>query len=336
MSTSNTGLFIVWRIFQRRTESLAREFNLDVCYYYRPWEEKSKFHKALSYIFKTFGTVTDLIRHKPPIVFIQLPPTPLLYIVATYCKITGSKLVADCHNSMIYSRWLRWPLAKALLRRADITLVHNKDVEVYAKRFNLDTITLRDPLPVLESPSQSNLLDRIGISENHYIIVPWSFAPDEPINELIQAAAALPDIIFVMTWFAEKLPPGVRNSLPPNLILSGYLDDEDFNTLFSKSIAAIVLTTREGTQPSAASEAIVLGIPLIVSDLNTTRQLYDNMPIYTKNTSEGIREAAQEVVDNHDKYQSKITVFKDNFAKRLNQEIRDVKSTLGLMDTHQK
>jgi len=333
MPNSNTGIFIVWRIFQRRTESLAREFSLEARYYYRPWEEKSKFHKALSYIFKTFDTVADLIKDKPAVVFVQLPPVPVLYIAATYCRLTGSKLVADCHNAMIYSRWLRWPLAKSLLRRADVALVHNKDVEVYAKRFNIETTTLRDPLPVLDSPAHSDLLERLGIGNNPYIIVPWSFAPDEPIHELIQAATELPGIIFVMTWFAEKLPPDVRNSLPPNLVLSGYLDDEDFNTLFSESTAALVLTAGGGTQPSPASEPIVLDIPLIVSDLNTTRQLYDDMPRYTENTSEGIREAAREVVDQHEQYRSKVQAFKENFARRLDLEIQDVKRSLGL-DSH--
>ena len=33
----------------------------------------------------------------------------------------------------------------------------------------------------------------------------------------------------------------------------------------------------------------------------------------------------------HDEYQAKIAVFKDNFARRLDQEIREVKSMLGLM-----
>lgn len=332
MPTPKAGLFIVWRIFQRRTESLAREFDLDACYYYKPWEERSKFHKALSYIFKTFGTIADLVRKKPTVVFIQLPPTPVLYIASAYCKLTGSRLVADCHNAMIYSRWLNWPLAKTLLRRANITLVHNRDVEVYARRFELETITLRDPLPVLESPAQTDLLERIGIGEKPYIIVPWSFAPDEPINELVQAATELPGIIFVMTWFAEKLPPETRNRLPPNLLLSGYLNDEDFNTLFARSSAALVLTTREGTQPSAASEAIVLGIPLIVSDLNTTRDLYGDMPIYTKNTCEGIRDASQEIIDNPEPYLAKITEFRNSFSARLEREIKGVKHTLGLAE----
>ena len=121
------------------------------------------------------------------------------------------------------------------------------------------------------------------------------------------------DIYFVMTWFPDRLPQKIRNKIPPNLILTGYLEDKDFNTIFSKAFAAIVLTTREGTQPSGASEAIALGIPLIVSDLKTTRKLYGDMPVYADNTVEGIQNGVRKALDQQDLYKSKIVSFKDEF-----------------------
>jgi len=330
MTSPTAGLFFVWRIFQRRTESLAAEFGLRVNYYYRSWEDRSKFHKACSYVPKAMGTVKDLISNRPAVVFIQLPPTPLLYIAAMYCWMTRTKLIADCHNAMIYSRWLTWPLAKSLLRRTDAVLVHNEDVERYARQYKLKTIVLRDPLPNLPKTTDRPLLEQHGLSETAYVIVPWSFAPDEPISEFIEAVASLPDVKFVMTWFAEKLSPELRSKLPPNLILTGYLDNRNFNAIFSQASAALVLTTREGTQPSAASEAIVLGIPLIVSDLRTTRTLYEEMPIYVDNDAEAIRQGIIEALAENDRYKEKITAFQRTFENRLEAEIRDVKSLLGV------
>lgn len=332
MSSSRTGLFIVWRIFQRRSDSLAACFNLEVKYYYSPWEEKSRLHKAWSYVFKTAGTLRDLFSLKPAVVFIQLPPTPVLYIAAAYCALANCKLVADCHNAMIYSRWLNWPFAKQLLRSADALLVHNEDVEEYAKGFHINAITLRDPLPRLTSTVDTSLNSRYDFTRQPYIIVPWSFSPDEPIDELIQAAASMPEINFVMTWFAERLPQEVRNSLPSNLVLTGYLDDTDFNAIFSQATAALVLTTREGTQPSAASEAIVLGVPLIVSDLKTTRRLYQDMPVYIKNTAEGISTGVRTAFEQREKLEKTIESFKSGFSERLEKEIFEVKVSLGLTD----
>ena len=330
MSSSKVGLFIAWRVFQRRTESLANKFNLHVEYYYYPWEEKSRLHKAWSYVYKTIATINDLFRIRPKLIFIQLPPTPVLYIVAAYCQLNGCKLVADCHNAMIYSGWLAWPFAKTLLRKSDVLIVHNQDVEHYAKKLKLAAITLRDPLPDLSNMDTSELLAHYDLSQGNYIIVPWSFSADEPIRELIQAAKLLPETKFVMTWFAEKMPEDIRDSLPNNLVLTGYLSEKAFNTVFSHAGAALVLTTREGTQPSGASEAIVLGVPLIISDMKTTRKLYEDMPVYVENSTNGILSGIRMVFNEHDKCITKILQFGETYGESLEREIVDVKILLGL------
>jgi len=233
---------------------------------------------------------------------------------------------------MIYSKWLDWPLAKPLLRRVDALLVHNEDVGQYAHRFQLDTIVLRDPLPNLTYTIDATLIEGYQLTRGRYVIVPWSFTPDEPIKELFEAIRLTPNVKFVMTWFAEKLPIEIRNKLPSNLVLTGYLDDIDFNAIFSQASAALVLTTREGTQPSAASEAIVLGVPLIVTDLQTTRKLYEDMPIYIENSVDGIRMGVNKALAKRDKCKANILVFKNKFGNRLENEICDVKLLLGLSD----
>ncbi len=330
MPSSEKGLFIVWRIFQRRSESLARCFDLEIKYYYADWEEKSKFHKALSYVFKTAGTLRDMIRCKPEILFIQLPPTPVLYLAATYCYFTKCRLVADCHNAMIYSKWLKWPFALSLLRNADAALVHNEDVEQQALRLGLKTITLRDPLPQLEMDNRRKAADIADTGAGDYVMVPWSFSPDEPIEELFQAAESLPAVKFLMTWFAERLPQEIRDRVPSNLVLTGYLDDGDFNALFSQASAVLVMTTREGTQPSAASEAIVLGVPLIVSDLQTTRRLYEDVPVYIANDAAGISEGVRTALATRDVLRQRILGFKNKFEMRLKEEIDQVEQMLAL------
>lgn len=329
MSPSWEGVFVAWLIFQRRTESVANNFNLETKYYYYSWESRSKLHKAWSYVLKSVRTLNDLIAIKPKVIFFQLPPIPILYIVAVYCRFTGCKYIADCHNRMIYGRQIRFPYAKSLLRKADALLVHNEDVEIYADRLNLEAVTLRDPLPDLRATDDIQLLEKYGLSQGAYIIVPWSFAPDEPIGELFQAARSMPGIRFVMTWFSEKLARNVRESMPENVVLTGYLDDSGFNSLFSQAGAALVLTTREGTQPSAASEAIMLSVPLVLSDLKTTRKLYGDMPVYVQNTAEGIRTGVIKVLNEREERAEKTLAFSERYKGSLSDEIAHVKTLLG-------
>jgi glycosyltransferase involved in cell wall biosynthesis len=275
--------------------------------------------------------VADLIGINPNITFIQLPPTPVLYIVALYCKVSGSKYVADCHNAMLYSsKWFKWPLTKRLLRKADAILVHNEDVRDFAKSLGLTATILRDPLPDIIDDCDINVLEKYGLEQSTYVIVPWSFAPDEPIIELIQVARLMPKIKFVMTWFPERLPLDTRDSMPTNLILTGYLHEKVYNCVFSQAGMALVLTTREGTQPSGASEAIALSVPLIVSDLETTRKLYDDAPIYVDNTVESINTGIVKAFDQRDKFVAQIQTLKNRYGEDINNEIAEVKTLLGL------
>ena len=332
MSSSKRGLFVAWRIFQRRNISVANKFGLEPRFYYRTWEEKSRVHKASSYIFKSLNMLRDLIKFHPDVIFLQLPPVPVLYIVALFCRLTGCRYVADCHNVMIYSKWLNWPFAKTLLNAADALLVHNEDVSIYARQLGLNTITLRDPLPDLKRTTDPDLLAKYGLKKDAYVIVPWSFASDEPILELFQAAKAMPETKYVMTWFAEKLPVELREILPANLILTGYLDDNAFNAIFSDAGVALVLTTREGTQPSSASEAISLEIPLIVSDLDTTRKLYKNTPVYIENTTQGILTGVAQAFHEQEQRITAIRAFGKAYGRDLDEEIDSVKNLLGLGD----
>ena len=49
--------FIVWKKYQRRAEVLAPLLDLKIVYFHHAWEERSKIHKALSYIFKSIATL---------------------------------------------------------------------------------------------------------------------------------------------------------------------------------------------------------------------------------------------------------------------------------------
>jgi hypothetical protein len=331
MPSHRQGVYITWHIFQRRTESLADQLQLEKIYCHYKWENKSKVHKIWSYFLKTVITLGKLVHFRPKLIFFQLPPTPVLYVISAYCWFTGSKCFADCHNSMICdSKWLNWPFAKALLAKADAMLVHNNDVQEFVRSEKMSAITLRDPLPSISKVYDPGVLEQYGLKQYNYVIVPWSFSPDEPIYELIQVAELMPQTKFVMTWFAEKVPLSIRESMPPNLLLTGYLNETEYNKVFAQAGAALVLTTREGTQPSGASEAITLEVPLIVSDIKTTKKLYKDMPIYVENTVEGIHRGVINALEQREECVAKIKSFAIRYRQELNAELTKVKTLLEI------
>lgn len=283
----NLDMFIVWHPFQQRAKVLSDAFGARPCWLFYSWEKKNKFFKLLSYFLKSLVTLYLLIKKNPRRIFMQLPPVPLLYVASIYGRFSDSQLVFDGHNSLFCSHWARWPLVKRLLdAKGVVLLTHNEDISIIAERLGIHSMTLIDPLPAHNVDSEIGL--PASLEKGQYVIVPFSFSDDEPVEELLEAARLLPEQRFAVTWFKEKAISKVSSTIPDNIVFTGFLDLDVYQSLFSNALCALALTTRDGTQPSVATEAIGFGVPLVVSDIGTTRKLYDKWPIYVDNDAEGI------------------------------------------------
>jgi glycosyltransferase involved in cell wall biosynthesis len=328
------GVFIVWKKFQRRVEVLAPQLGLEIVYFHYSWEEKSKFHKTLSYFLKTVETLKCLFHKRPSLIFVQLPPILALYYVAFYSWLTGSRYVSDCHNSMVYGHWYKWVLAKKLLA-AGTMIVHNDHVAMHVEnKIGITPFVLRTGI-VKRRPQDDNingLLGRLDLSSKCYVILPWNFNSDEPLTEVFEAIRLTPEIQFVMTWYFEKLTKTMRKNIPSNLKLTGFLKIDDFNQLFSNAGIALVLTNRDGTQLSGMHEAMAFGIPAVISDLTTTRFLYKNAPVYVKNTRESIAEGVRFAFENRDDLEERVKDLRIETEKEFSKQLMDLKAILNLDD----
>jgi len=319
MLKAGKGLYIVWKVYQRRVESIGGKLDFVVKYIHYSWEEKSKFFKALSYIVKLCITLTNFIRYRPNVVILQLPPTPLLYLGWVYCKLSGATLIADCHNSMIQSFWGKWPLVNRMLAAPTRVLVHNEQVLDSARQIGINALVVRDPLPVISHVKGS--VEKWGLEEGDYVLVPWNFAPDEPLEEFAEAARLTPHIKYVSTWFVERLSTHLRNKMPDNILFTGFLEADDFNCLFANAGAVLSLTTREGTQPSAASEAIAFEVPLVLSDINIVRKLYKDVPVFVQNTPVSIAKGIETALKNQSVLRKKLAELRVTMNEELNAEL---------------
>jgi glycosyltransferase involved in cell wall biosynthesis len=324
---SKKPIFVIWKVYQRRAESLAAKLGLDVIYYHLPWEERSKAHKLVSYFFKLIRTASDLVRYRPKLLFVQLPPIPLLYLIALYSRFSGCKFIADCHNAMIDGPWIKFPFAVASLKRAQYVLVHNPDIADMARKYGLDVTVSRDQLPKVPQYVDDQVLEKFNLKKGQYVIVPWNFAADEPIREFSECARALPEVQFVATWFKERLNNELLKAMPGNVCFSGFLEVDIFNQLFYHAGAALSLTIREGTQPSAASEAIAFGIPVVVSDLQTTRRLYGDKVVFVRNEPQSIAEGLTQALSDP-VWRDKIKELRLEFDAQLQKEVDNLRSII--------
>jgi glycosyltransferase involved in cell wall biosynthesis len=324
---SEKTIFVIWKVYQRRAESLAAKLGLDVIYYHFPWEERSKAHKLVSYFFKLISTATDLVRYRPKFLFVQLPPIPLLYLIALYSRFSGCRFIADCHNAMIDGPWIKFPFAVASLKRAQCILVHNPDIADMAREYGLDVTVSRDQLPDIPQYAGEQVLDKFNLKKGQYVIVPWNFATDEPIREFAESARVLPDVQFVATWFKERLDSELLKAMPENVYFTGFLEVDLFNQLFQHAGVALSLTVREGTQPSAASEAIAFGIPVVVSDLQTTRRLYGDKVVFVRNEPQSIAKGLTQALSDP-VWRVKIKELHREFDTQLQNEINNLRAVV--------
>lgn len=326
MLSELSGAFISWLPFQRRSKTLSEALNLELKYFHYNWEEKHKLLKCFSYILKFFQTLVYLFAKQPQLVFVQLAPTPPLYAVALYAILTKAPYISDCHNTMIYDgHWIHWPLAKYLLKRSDLVLVHNEEVKQKATYIGIKSFIYMDPPPVIHINEDITIVSGIKIKEENYILLPCNMgAVDEPAEEFFKAAQELPNIQFILTGYAEKIPTHLRQMAPSNVIYTGYLKEDEFNALYKYADASLVLSTREGTQPSGASEAITLGVPLIVTNSETTRNLYKGTVIFVENVAREIVKGVNEASHNKHVYKQHIYETKKMIASKTNAQYENL------------
>lgn len=335
MKGGKKNIIIAWVAYQRRTESLAKYYDLDVYYHHYPWEEKYNFLKPVSYIFKFIQTFITLFKTGAKFVFVQVPPTFPIYAVMIWCKITKAKYIVDCHNTMLYDDgpWIKFPLAKYMLRKSAGVLIHNQDIMNRVQHLQLPAFLVPDPIPEIAVDKSIQSIRGIDIQNEKYIIVPCSFAGDEPIQELFDAMELSSGTHFICTWFKERLPAAFQHHIPQNLRLTGFLDEKEFNALHANAIGSIVLTTREGTQPSGAAEAIALEVPLIISDIATTRNLYNEAGIFVNNTASSIADGIQYALQNEAAIKGKLKTLKQKLKADINHHLLAFKDKIDQLQT---
>lgn len=325
-------VLIAWKEYQRRVEVMAPYLGAEHFYFYHAWEVRSKLHKALSYIPKTINTLTYLFRIRPALVFVQFPPTPALYAVAFYSWLTGAHYVSDCHMGVTNAHWLNWPFARKLLAHGKV-IVHNEHlVRQVEADINVKPFVLRDGVARKQAGvcEKNSLLHTFGLSPKEYVIFPCSFSADEPMEDVIEAARSLPETMFVMTWHAEKLKKRIRDMLPKNVLLTGFLKTEDFDHLFANAGTALVLTVHEGVQLSGMQEAMAFEIPAVVSDLRTTRFLYKDYPVYVKTDASSISQGITLALKDREKLESRMKALRLESEIEFFDQVNCLRSVLSL------
>lgn len=296
---------IAWINHDERTAQIAKHLGADA--YFVQWGPRKWYLAPLRYIVQGALTWSILRKARPDIVFIQLPPIFLALVVTFHKLLYGTDYLIDSHSGSFVTRigrltqgWHRF-----FSRHALLTLVHNTDI--LNKTANWGAPVLR--LGYL--PGQYPAGNPYPLSSDLNVVFTCTFASDEPVAQVIEAARQLPDSHIYITGNYRRAPHHLEGA-PQNVTFTGYLAFEDFIGLLRGADVIMDLTTRKDTLLLGGFEAVSLEKPLITSDSRTLREYFSTGTVYVDNSPQGIADGIRQARAELQTLQHDVKVLKDS------------------------
>lgn len=315
--------FIAWKSLSARTIRLSKILGAEI-YFVKD---------SFPYIKAFIRTVVHLIKQRPRVVILQLPQGPLLLLCFLLKKPLKFKLIADAHTGFLhYFHWKEYLLNapfKKLLNWCDAIIIHSSALKPLLEGRLLDrTLVIEDPLPEVEKtcPPPLSLVPK---KVKAYFVFPASYAPDEPLDELISAAQIVfkkhPNFLILLTgnW---KRRPDIANTVKklPFVLLTGFLSTPHYYHLLKNARAVLALTkrSRSGLLASAA-DGVACETPLIASDLKELRNIITKGAVFVKNAVESIADAIEMLLDEntYKLLKAEMKTFKEEYISRLERKL---------------
>jgi glycosyltransferase involved in cell wall biosynthesis len=246
----------------------------------------------LRYLMLSARTLVLLTRRRPRVLLVQNPSLVLAAVAVAIRGVLRYRLIVDAHNEAVVpfinrQRWIE-RLSRWVLRKADLTIVTNRQLADVVERCGGRAFTLPDRIPAPAAVAARALPGAFNV------VLIATFAPDEPVAEVLEAVRGM-EVELYVTGDHRKLDPSVVATVPPNVRFTGYLNEEDYWILLRSVDAIVDLTLMDDCLVCGAYEALAIGRPMILSHNSASVELFGDSAIFTDNTAVDIRRALERV-----------------------------------------
>jgi len=316
--------FIAWTRFQSRSEHLAQHLRSSLHFICHGRHGRLA-AAPLRYVSQAWRTWRVLRQEEPAVVFIQNPPIFCVLICSIYSFLHHARYVIDSHTGAFLSRNWAWsrPLHRVLSRSALTTIVHNEAQAEIVDRWRCGHLILHD------YPGSNPTGEECSLDGHFNVAVVGSFAEDEPLEAVFDAARGLSQVDFYVTGDSRQIAPGLLAKKPENARLTGYLPYPQYLGLLGAADFVLALTTRNDTLLSGASEAVSVGTPLIVSDWPILRSRFALGTVHVPNTKEGILEGVRQARKEQGSLGRGILILRDQLHSEWKQEFSELQKLLS-------
>jgi len=316
---------VIWISWQehRRTSGICDYLALDL------HVVRSRKRSAARYLQLVRDTFRILRKEKPRVLFVQNPSIVLTAFAVVLRPLLGYRLIVDAHNEAVQpyvhdSRAVRSASA-LLMRAADLTIVTNRSLAEVVHSNGGDAFVLPDRLPEIDGFNPVELAPR-----SFNIVLIATYAADEPVMPVIEAAAMLRDrITLYVTGNYAQLDESVRRRLPPNIVFTGYLSNEDYWGYLKSADAVIDLTSMDNCLVCGAYEGVAAARPLVLSANEATIEYFSKGVVYTDNSAQDIHRAMLELVGRHVELSADIADLRSELPADWCRQAEDLKRIIG-------
>jgi glycosyltransferase involved in cell wall biosynthesis len=280
---------------------------------------------AIRYVLQAFQTVAHLVRERPDAVLVTDPPFVSGIVLVPLRRALGFTLWCDAHSGAFNDpRWARFERANAwLMRHCDGVIVTNRRLA--------ERVEAAGARPLLLNWGVEEPVERRP--ERAFVIAPFTYSFDEPVQELLRAARLVPQAKIVLTG---RAPEDVRRAAPPNCIFTGWLSREDYEERLRSARGLIALTTREDTMQLSAQEGLQYGLPMVASGTRVLRDFFSagGVIFADRHDPEQLAAALRELWEDHDQLSHALLVARDEIYDRCRAEVDGLRAALGVEAPH--
>jgi len=291
MSTQRDAVFLTW-IEHRRTRAMSSRLGIELAEIVTRRKGMARYFELL------LRTLAYLVRRRPRALIVQTPSMILGVLALLLRPLLRYTLVFDAHNEAVepylHSSAVVVRISHWLARAADGIIVTNEPLARKVRALGGQPIVLFDPIP--EAPDVPGLR-RPGAFTAAVIS---TFAADEPLDQVFLAARELGDgVQFYVTGNPAKLRGALREQQPANVSLTGFLAEADYWQLLRSVDLVVDLTAMPDCLVCGAYEAVAVATPLMLTDSEVSRDLFEDAALYVHNETlaivSGIRRAMGEL-----------------------------------------
>lgn len=262
----------------------------------------------LRYLRSAILTWRSLSSRRPNVVFVMSPPSFAAFVVLAHARVRGQcRVIVDLHTGAVVDRKWRWSVRwiRRMMGPTDGFLVTSDELGTAAGVLSRNTFVIHD---IIEVAQDNGGIAEPGPRSDTTAIVPLSYSPDEPIDQILGAAALSPRIVWQLTGTA---PAAVVTRAPSNVVFTGFLDDEAYESALGRAGAVVALTTRPLTMQRAGYEALSRGKALVTSRSPVLERYFGPASGYTHCVADEIAAATSAVLEDVDGFERHMAERRD-------------------------